>query len=193
MKPALTLTLTLTLALTLALIPAPAGAQQVPDGTVREGTLSFDARATAGDFSGTTKTVRGEMTGGELTAVRGFVEAPAGSLVTGNGKRDKDLNKSLETGKYPTLRFDLDGVTPGGTRGDTTDVTLKGRFTIHGVTREAQFPAAVVIAPNAVNLRASTPLNLKDYKIGGLSKAFGMLRMHEEIVVRILLTFAAGG
>ena len=125
MKPALTL------ALTLAFAPAPAGAQQqVPGGTVREGTLSFDARATAGDFSGSTTTVRGEMTGSELTAVRGFVEAPASSLVTGNRKRDKDLNKSLETDKYPTIRFDLEGVTPGAPRGDTLDVTLKGRFTI---------------------------------------------------------------
>jgi polyisoprenoid-binding protein YceI len=183
----------LALACALALAPALAGAQQVPAGTVRAGTLSFDARATAGDFTGTTKTVRGEMTGGELSAVRGFVEAPANSLVTGNNKRDKDLNKSLETGKYPTIRFDLDSVVPRGTRGDTLDVTLKGRFTIHGVTRQAELPAAVALPPDAVRVRASTPLNLKDYKIGGLSKAFGMLRMHEEILVHIDLTFAPGG
>lgn len=183
-----------TLALLVALPAASiAAAQQVPGGTVREGTLRFDARATAGDFSGTTKTVRGEMTGGELTAVRGFVEAPTKTLVTGNGKRDRDLNKSMESEKYPTIRFDLEGVTPGAPRGDTLEVTLKGRFTIHGITRQAEFPAAVILRPDAVLLRASTPLNLKHYKIGGLSKAFGMLRMYEEIVVHVDLTFAPGG
>ena len=50
----------------------------------------------------------------------------------------------------------------------------------------------MVITPDAVTLRASTPLNLKEYKIGGLSKAFGMLRMHEEILVHVDLTFAPG-
>ncbi|HYL29015.1 MAG TPA: hypothetical protein VEU27_03725, partial [Gemmatimonadales bacterium] len=49
----------------------------IPDGTVRQGTLSFDGRATTGVFTGTTTTVRGEMTGGgSLSEVRGWVEAP---------------------------------------------------------------------------------------------------------------------
>ncbi|MGH7517904.1 MAG: YceI family protein [Gemmatimonadales bacterium] len=188
MRPASRVTLTLALALTLGGVPA-AAQREVPAGVVREGTLAFDARATAGDFTGTTQTVTGEMTGGELSAVRGWVEASTKSLVTGNDRRDRDLNKSMESGKYPTIRFELDGVTPGAARGDTLGVTLKGRFTIHGVTREAELPAAVVLAPDAVKVRADTPLNLKDYKIGGLSKAFGMLRMHEEIRVRVDLTF----
>ena len=173
-------------------VPAKAQ-QQVPGGTVRAGTLSFDARATAGDFTGTTTTMTGEMTGGELAAIRGWVEAPVTTLVTGNDRRDRDLNKSMETGKYPTMRFDLDGVTPGDPRGDTLEVQLKGRFTIHGVTRETTLPAEVVIAPDAVHVQTQTMLNLKDYKIGGLSKAFGMLRMHEEIRVRVDVTFALGG
>jgi polyisoprenoid-binding protein YceI len=182
----------LVLAVALLAFPmSPGQAQQVPDGVVREGTLTFDAKATAGDFSGTTRTITGEMTGGELNAVRGWVEAPTRSLVTGNGKRDKDLNKSMESDKYPTIRFELDGVAPGTPRGDSLDVVLKGRFTLHGVTREATLPATVLVRPDAVMVRARTPLNLKDYKIGGLTKALGMLRMHEEILVRVELTFAA--
>lgn len=183
----------LALALSVGLSVPVMAQQEVSAGTVRAGTLSFDARATAGDFTGTTSTVSGEMTGGELSSVRGWVEAPVRTLVTGNGRRDRDLNKSMETEKYPTIRFDLDGVTPGPVQGDTVEVTLKGRFTIHGVTREAELAAHVVFAPESVGLRAETPLNLKDYKIGGLSKAFGVLRMHEEIRVRVELTFAPVG
>ena len=56
-----------------------AGARS-PDGTVREGTLSFDARASAGNFTGTTTRVTGEMMGGELADVRGWVEAPVRTL-----------------------------------------------------------------------------------------------------------------
>ncbi|HEU5169645.1 MAG TPA: YceI family protein [Gemmatimonadales bacterium] len=175
----------------LVVFGGPAQAQrEVPSATLREGTLSFDARATAGDFTGSTSTLRGEMTGGALPAVRGWVEAPVKTLVTGNGKRDRDLNKSMESDKYPTMRFDLTEVVPGAERGDTVDVTLRGRFTIHGVTNDAELPATVVFEPAAIRVRADTPLNVKDYRVGGLTKAFGMLRMHEEIVVHVDLTFA---
>ncbi len=164
----------------------------VSNGTIREGVLSFDGRATVGDFTGTTTTITGEVTGGgDLGEVRGWVEAPVKTLATGNGKRDKDLNKSMESEKYPTIRFDLTGVTPGETRGDTVAVTLVGRFQVHGVSQDASIPATVVLLPDAVRVRADTPMNLKSYKIGGLSKMMGMLRMHEEIVVHVDLTFGS--
>jgi hypothetical protein len=39
-------------------------------------------------------------------------------------------------------------------------------------------------------VRSDFPLNLKDYRIGGLSKMLGMLKMSEEIEVHVDLTFA---
>jgi polyisoprenoid-binding protein YceI len=154
--------------------------------------LTFNGRATVGDFTGTTSQVTGEMTGGAgVSAVRGWVQAPVKTLKTGNGKRDKDLNKSMESGKYPVIRFDLTGVTPREARGDTVDVILRGRFQIHGVSREDSIPATVLLLPRGVRVRAMAPLNLGDYKVGGLSKAMGMLKMSEDILVRLDLTFAA--
>ena len=166
----------------------------IPDGTVREGTLSFEGRATTGAFTGTTATVRGQMSGGgSLSEVRGWVDAPVSTLVTGNGHRDKDLNKSLQSDVYPTIRFDLTGVTPGAERGDTADLVLQGRFTIHGVTREASIPATLVTQPDAIRVRGDTPLSLKDYEIEGLSKLMGMLKMYDKILVHVDVTFAAAG
>jgi polyisoprenoid-binding protein YceI len=155
----------------------------IPDGVVRQGTLSFDGRATAGDFTGTTIRVTGEMKGGSLTDVRGWVEAPVRTLTTGNGRRDRDLNKSMESDKYPVIRFELTGV--------NADTVLHGRFTIHGVTREVTMPASVTFGTGSLRVRGTTPLNLKDYRIGGLSKALGMLKMHPEIVVHFDLVFGA--
>ena len=92
----------------------------IPSMGLASGTLSFDGHATVGDFTGTTTTVTGEMTGGEsLAAVRGWVESPVKTLDTGDGKRDKDLNKSMESNKHPTMRFELAGVTPEGVRAGT--------------------------------------------------------------------------
>jgi polyisoprenoid-binding protein YceI len=165
----------------------------IPGGTVREGRLSFDGRATTGAFTGTTTAVRGEMSGGgSLAEVRGWVDAPVSTLLTGNGHRDKDLNKSLEFNLYPTIRFDLTGVTPGVERGDTVDVVLQGRFNIHGVTREASIPAVVITQPDAIRVRGDTPLSLKDYKIQGLSKLMGTLKMYDKIVVHLDLRFSRG-
>jgi hypothetical protein len=50
----------------------------------------------------------------------------------------------------------------------------------------------VILLPDTVRVWGRAPLNLKAYQIGGLSKAMGMLRMHEEIVVHLDLTFASG-
>ncbi|MGH7702342.1 MAG: YceI family protein [Gemmatimonadales bacterium] len=166
--------------------------QAISAGRVDSGTLSFDGRATMGDFTGSTTTITGEMVGGPaLSAVRGWVEAPAATLKTGNGKRDTDLNKSMESGKYEAIRYELSGVTPLGVRGDTADVTLAGRFLIHGVTREVEFPAQVIRQGDYTRVQATTPVNLKDYRIGGLSKMLGLLKMNAEIVVHIDLVFAA--
>jgi polyisoprenoid-binding protein YceI len=164
----------------------------LPAGTVREGTLSFDGRATVGNFTGTTTAVTGEMSGGDsLPAVRGWVEAAVRTVKTGNGRRDRDLNRSMESDKYPTIRFELTGVEPLAPAGDSLSVQLFGRFIIHGVTREATIPVLVVVLPEAIRVRGETVLNLEDYGIGSLTKMMGMLKMHEEIVVHIDLTFAA--
>jgi polyisoprenoid-binding protein YceI len=173
---------------------APAAAQRpLPAGKVIAGTLAFDGRATLGDFTGTTTTVGGAMTeANELRETRGWVEAPVATLQTGNGRRDRDLNKSLESDRFPALRFDLEGVTPHADAGDSAVVTLSGRLTIHGVTRPVSLPGTVRFGPEGIRVRSSFPLNLTDYRIGGLSKMLGVLKMHPDIMVRVDLLFGPG-
>jgi len=164
----------------------------IPGGTIRTGSLSFDGHATTGDFTGTTTTLTGEMSGGAtLASVRGWVEAPVRTLVTGNSRRDKDLNKSMESDKYPTIRYELAEVLPGEVRGDTVAVTLQGYFLIHGVKQPAIIPATVVWLHDGVRVRGEVPLNLKTFQIGGLTKLLGLLKMHEEILVHLDLTFGS--
>lgn len=183
------------LVLTLACLTTPPAAAQLdgplPHARVIAGTLSFDGHATVGDFTGTTDEVTGEMTGaGGLEEVRGWVEAPVRSLRTGDGRRDRDLNKSMESDEYPTIRFELTGVTPAGGTADSAAVALLGRLVIHGVSREASLPGVIRAVSEGIRVRSDFPLNLKDYGIGGLSKMLGMLRMDEHIEVHVDLVFA---
>jgi polyisoprenoid-binding protein YceI len=179
--------------LALGLGVAPAGAQSptpIPAGSVREGVLSFDGRATAGDFTGTTSTVTGELRGAPTLAdAAGWVEAPVKTLVTGNGRRDKDLNKSMQSDSFPVIRFELAGVDSIRADGDSTLASLRGQLIIHGVTRDAHLPSVLTFTPDGVRVRTTFPLNLKDYKIGGLSKMLGMLKMHPDIVVHVDVRF----
>ena len=76
-------------AITAILLMTTAGSGEAqrswPDAEVTRGTLSFDGKSTLGDFTGTTTTLRGQMTGGTALAdVRGWVESPVSTLKTGN-------------------------------------------------------------------------------------------------------------
>ena len=167
--------------------------RSIPDGRITSGTLSFDGRATAGDFVGTTSAVSGQLTGAsDVAGVRGWVEAPVNTLKTGNGKREKDLNKSMESDKFPVLRFELARVTRAGGTADSLGVILHGTLAIHGVTREVELPGTVQLSQSAARVRTDFPLNLKDYRIGGLSKMLGMLKMYENIEVHSDLVFQLG-
>jgi polyisoprenoid-binding protein YceI len=166
------------------------GPTPVPPGRVIGGTLSFDGHATVGDFVGRTDSVAGVITGGaSLAATKGWVEAPVRTLKTGDGRRDKDLNKSMESGKYPNIRFELTGTKPTAQRSDSTPLTLQGVLTLHGVSRQVELPAVIVFKGRDARVRSDFPVNLKEYRIGGLSKMLGMLKMSENIEVHVDLLF----
>ncbi len=176
----------------LLVLTAPALAQEgVPDGRLERGTLSFDARATLGDFTGTTDSVRGALRGAPaLGQVRGWVEAPSASLGTGNDRRDRDLRKSMETDKYPLMRFALDSVIPGRRVSDSMEVVLEGDLTLHGEKRRARIPGILTFAGGTARFRGGVRINVKDYGVGGLSRFLGMFSMNKEIDVHIDVTFA---
>jgi polyisoprenoid-binding protein YceI len=166
----------------------------IPNGRLTSGMLSFDGHATVGDFTGTTSTVAGQITGApDIRGVRGWVEAPVESLKTGDRKRDKDLNKSMESSKYPNLRFDLNSITAKQSAGDSMPVTLHGTLNIHGVTRRLDLPGTIEFKGETARVRTDFPLNLKEYGIGGLSKMLGILKMHENIEVHVDVVFQLGG
>jgi polyisoprenoid-binding protein YceI len=165
----------------------------IPNGRVESGTLSFDGHATVGDFVGVTKTVSGEITGGaDIRAIHGWVEAPVRTLTTKNGKRDKDLNKSMESDKYPNIRFELSGITPRAGTADSMGAVLHGVLVIHGVDRKVDLPGTLQFQGSKARVRLDFPLNLKDYRIGGLSKMLGVLKMYDDIEVHVDLLFAFG-
>ncbi len=181
---------TLLLVLGLGLAGSGSG-QVVVGGRLNKGMLAFDGHGTLGDFTGTTSSVTGEMTSTPtLVTARGWVEAPAKSLVTGSGKRDRDMYGSLEVEKFPVIRFDLDSVAAGVSQGDSTAVTLHGRFTIHGKTLADTIPGWLWRSNGGSRFRGRTPMDVRRYDIGGLSKMLGLLKMNPNLIVRMDVEFS---
>jgi polyisoprenoid-binding protein YceI len=159
-------------------------------GTVHAAALWFDATASLGAFRGTTHNARGEMRGGPaLTDVRGFVEAQATSLSTDNSLRDHDMRKTLEVGKYATIRFDLDSVAVLADSGAVARVELVGRMAIHGVTRHIRVPATVKREAATIRVTGAFDVKLPDYGITNLKRMLGALTMNEMIRVGLDVTF----
>ncbi len=177
----------------LIVAPGIVHAQRViPNSVVVEGRLGFDGHATPGPWSAWTDSVAGYLTGGAtIEEVRGWVEFPAATLDSDNGRRDRDMRKSLETDKYPIIRFDLLGVREEEAFGDSSMVLLQGTFDLHGVRREVVMEAMVGFEDSRIRLRTDFPLNLEDYDIGGLSKLLGILKMNKMITVHVDVVFEA--
>ena len=176
-------------------LPPPASRQTwpAPNAVLKSGTLSFTGHSTLGEFVGTTTAVSGGVTGNaELANARGWVEAPVTTLSTGNGLRDRDLRSTMEVAKYPTMRFELAGVTVGSpAASDTVTGALRGALTIHGVTRDVTIPATLIREADTVDVSGAFPVDLGDYKVGGLTRLLGTLRVQRKIAVRFNVRFEA--
>lgn len=159
-----------------------------PIAALQGGTLSFSGHATVGDFTGSTTTITGAVTG-DLPDARGWVEAQVATLVTQNEHRDRDLRASMEVEKYPTMRFTLTRTTAVPANGSAGTVVLHGALTIHGITHEVDLPATIERSADTIHVSAAFPLDLHDYRIGGLTKMLGLLRMDPHIEVHVDLRF----
>jgi polyisoprenoid-binding protein YceI len=138
--------------------------------------------------------VSGGVTGNAESAnARGWVEAPITTLSTGNRLRDRDLRATMDVAKYPTMRFELAGVTveSPAAPSDTVTGALRGALTIHGVTRDVAIPATLIAAAETIDVSGAFPVDLGDYKVDGLTRLFGTLRVRRKIDVRFHVRFQA--
>ena len=156
------------------------------DGVLASGRLSFVGHGTVGAFVGTTTTMAG-VVAGELGNAHGWVESPVATLATGNDRRDRDMRASLEASRFPTMRFDLGRTSPG----TGSELILHGALTIHGVSHVIDIRSTLVRSADTLHVTAEFPLDLVDFRVGGLTKLFGVLRMERRIAVRLDLRFVS--
>lgn len=169
---------------------ALARAQTVAAYPLRTGEATFHIRATiVNDFTGRAPVARAEYAGTDLAGVTGSVELRVAEMRTGIGARDRHLRSAMQADSFPLLRFDLSHVEPGPRRGDTVAVTLVGRLTIHGTTRDVRAAGSVLLSGDSVAVRADFPLDMRDYGVKPPVRMLGTLRVAPDVEVGIRLVF----
>lgn len=146
--------------------------------------LSFTAgisaqvyKTSTGKVSFVSKT-NSENISGTNSAVSAAVDSKTGkvefSMLINSFQFSKDLMKKhfqetyMESTKYPKSTFSgtiTDNSKVDYTKDGTYNVTVKGKLTIHGVTKEITTPGKVVVKGNKATLMADFKVKPKDYGI----------------------------
>lgn len=108
---------------------------------IRRARVSFKSEAPLETINGRTSQASGtfRIDPSNLAATRGTITVPVASLRTGIDLRDEHLRGEdwLDAGSHPNATFEITGVTGASSLSANEDanVTVRGNFTIHGVTK----------------------------------------------------------
>lgn len=122
--------------------------------------MQFVSDAPLERITGVSTNVQGTLTidPQNVGASRGTVQVPISSIRTGLDLRDEHLHGSgwLDAARFPNAQLEITAV-EGATAlvaGAVTRLTIRGRFTVHGVTRDITAQAQVRWIPASDELRA---------------------------------------
>jgi len=150
--------------------------------------VAFDATYPLGDFTGTTKDVKGEIRLDPADLARPVVaqvEVDPSSLNTGISGRDRDLRDTMEVERFPSIHFvvrEVRAARPSLLGEPEVPVVIAGRMTIHGVERPAEFSGKARLQDAVLRVEGATALKMTDYGIKPPSKFF--FRVGDEIKIR---------
>jgi polyisoprenoid-binding protein YceI len=164
--------------------------------------IIFESDAPLETITGVTSSVGGtvQVDPADLRSVSGRIEVPIASLRTGVDLRDEHLRSDgwLDAERFPNAVFEITGVSGARslTPNETTRVRLRGRFTLHGVTRELTAPAQIQYRPGAngeagvVLVRTRFSVSLPAYGVS--VPTIVRLKVSDEISVRVSLRLHEG-
>jgi polyisoprenoid-binding protein YceI len=135
---------------------------------VREQLANLPAES---DAVGRTDKVTGTITvttdGSTSSVSAGTIGVDTTSITSDKSQRDNRLRtEGLQTDTYPTATFTLTqsvAIPAAATAGTSSDVTLVGDLTIHGVTRSVQIPAKAQLSGGTIQVAGSITFPLSDY------------------------------
>ncbi len=118
---------------------------------------------------GRTSAVTGSAVLTDTSITSATFTADLTKLASDSNLRDGQLrNQAIETSKFPTSTFVLSGpmdLPAGLASGDQVNVTLNGKLTLHGVTKEVSVPAQAQLKGGSLVVVGSIQIQFSDYSI----------------------------
>jgi polyisoprenoid-binding protein YceI len=133
-------------------------------------TAKHDAVAQTSSVTGTL-TVAGDATGyqasgitvtADLTGLHS-IDQVAGRNVS---QRDGIVSRQLDMQQFPNTTFTAASASvPGGVTGGQVSITVAGKLTIHGVTKDITATAKAQIVGDKIEIAGSVTINMTDYGV----------------------------
>lgn len=182
---------------TMHSVQAASNAKFTVEGS-EESRVQFISKAPLETISGVGHTVTGDIDvdPGAISKAKGKIELDVASIRTSVDLRDEHLRSDawLDAKKYPKIKFELgkiegaDKLTPN----QAVDVKVKGKLTMHGVTREETATAKVRWVPEkGLRVQANFKVKLTDYKIEVPSVV--RLKVSDDIELNVMLSVKPKG
>ena len=116
------------------------------------------------------------------------LRVPIRTLRCGNSVMERDMNRALKSGQYPTIDFRLVELRSGVQHDIDRNVyraRIAGELVLAGSRREVVLVVtAQRIARDRFRVRAELPLRMTDFGITPPTALFGMVKAGDELVVR---------
>ncbi|MBI2962976.1 MAG: YceI family protein [Deltaproteobacteria bacterium] len=133
-----------------------------------------------GNAGGAFRITSGEVEGnpsqvGDTARVKVVIDAA--SYKTDSEGRDQDVKENaLEVQKFPTITFESTGLASAQQNGDTNaNLSLVGRLTLHGVTKDITVPVAVRLEEGRLVADGSYAFKFEEYGVKRPSKMMGLM------------------
>lgn len=130
--------------------------------------VKFISDAPVEDFEGVTSSIDGYMLGevGNLIGTDLYFEVDLNTVDTDNGLRDRHMRENyLQTDKYPLTTYEGKIYESKKIDDKLYKVKAKGKFQVHGVTKEKTIDADIYVYDNIYHIKTQFVVSLTDHKI----------------------------
>lgn len=185
--------LQLILMATLFANPALGQTRRVFELDAGNGSVWLEGSFTLGSFSCTATavvaTIDVDVTNGDRP-VAASLSLPTRGLDCGNRAMERDLHRAVRADTYPEIRYAFD-TADVSVVGDF--VTIGGRLTLAGVTRELVVSGRYTRGSGALAARGSATFRMTEFDVQPPTALMGLIRARDRIIVRFDLRMTESG
>jgi polyisoprenoid-binding protein YceI len=118
------------------------------------------------------------------------VDSVAGRNVT---QRDSFVSRSMDLQQFPNATFTaVSASVPGPVTSQVVDVSIPGRLTIHGVTKDVTATAKAQVVSGKIEIAGTIAIDMTDYGVSPPSVPFTTVDSQVTIEFQVFMTKAGG-